>query len=153
MDFPSELKKSVLLQSLKQGTIFRQKGDYPFQSDKYHIFVVLNYDPQTGDILLLVNGTSKVEKNIDYLNKIGVDTDATTVIIEPGRYSFTPKETFFNCNSVKSFNIKNFSFEDDNTLFLKEDLTPEDIQRIINATLASHSVSPDQKRLIDPNYS
>ena len=63
MDFSRIDKRLLFTSLLKQGFIFRLKGDEPFESSDYHVFVVLNYSPNTGKLLYLVNGTSQVRKD------------------------------------------------------------------------------------------
>ena len=52
---------------LEQGSVIRIRGNPPFPSDKFHVFVVLNADP-TGDcVLVTVNGTTQYEHRASVL--------------------------------------------------------------------------------------
>lgn len=150
MEIPNRVKKNAFRELLKQGFVFRLRGDIPFESEDYHVFAVLNFDPKTGDILLLTNGTSQVEKQIDYLYRTHVDVEATTVILDAGSYSFITKRTLFNCNSVHAINIDDISFDNNNAKFIGSQLSQEDVDRLINAALASENVFPEYKKLIRP---
>jgi len=149
MELPNGLKESAFRSMLKQGFIFRLRGDKPFESDVYHVFVVLNYDFDNGEVLLLVNGTSRVEKRIEYLNKVGIDVDATTVVFEAGSYSFITKRTIFDCNSVKSININDIPFGNE-IRFIGDQLSSDDIEKLIRAALASENVLESHKKIINP---
>lgn len=150
MEIPDNLKKTAFNNLLKQGFIFRLRGDTPFTSEDYHIFAVLNFDPKTGNILLLTNGTSQVEKQLSYLRRTNIDIESTTVILEANSYSFITKRTLFNCNSVHAINTSDITFSSDNAKFIGDELSQEDIERLVNAALASANVAPEYKRLIRP---
>ncbi|MBR2766795.1 hypothetical protein IKD67_01785 [Candidatus Saccharibacteria bacterium] len=153
MEIPNEVKKSAFNNLIKQGFVFRLRGDIPFESEDYHVFAVLNFDPKTGDVLLLTNGTSQVEKQTNYLRRTHVDVEATTVILEAGSYSFITKPTLFNCNSVHTINIEDISFDNDDAKLIGNQLSQEDVDRLVNAALASDNVLPEYKKLIRPDVS
>ena len=148
MDINSNILKASFDHVIKQGTLFRLKGDDPFKSDDYHVFIVLNYDPDTNEALLLVNGTTKIEKRLNNLIRLGIDTLKTTVRIEPGKYSFFPEETMIDCNNVHTKHITIDDFETKNLLPIDDHLEEEDLAKIINAVLESKQVSENQKSLI-----
>lgn len=142
MEISSEIKKQAFINTLKQGTVFRLKGPIPFPSDDYHVFVVLNYDPQSDELLLLVNGTSKVEKKLQYLRRVYQEnTSKTSVILEADSYHFISKRTIIDCNEVKTINLNSIDF---NTNALKaitsDELSDNDIDRIVTSVLNSTNV-------------
>ncbi len=150
MEINGNVRKKIFENSLKQGSIFRLKGDTPFKSEDYHIFVVLNRLPQPGEALLLVNGTSKVEKKKAILSKIySADVKHTTVILEANSYSFITKQTIIDCNDVKmvDLNVINFNSNDIKPITSGE-LSEEDINRIVSAVLNSSAVSKNIKQQI-----
>ena len=154
MEISSNIQKKVFENSLKQGSVFRLKGDTPFKSEDYHIFVVLNYSPQSDEALLLVNGTSKVGKKKAILSKIyPSEVEQTTVILEANSYSFITKQTIIDCNDVKmvDLNVINFSSNDIKPITSSE-LSREDIGKIVSATLNSPAVSENIKQKIKPLY-
>lgn len=144
MDIAKGIRKTSFRHSLRQGSVFRLKGDIPFDSDCYHVFVVLNYDTNTGDVLFLVNGTSQVEKRWLALEDVQrIDAKSTTVYIKAGSYSFLSKDTLFDCNSVHCVNVNKLDL--DNIKIISDDaLTQEDIDRLVKAT----SLSPVVERFI-----
>ena len=151
MDLPANLKEATFHQRLKRGTIFRLKGNRPFPSESYHLFVVLNYDPQKEKILLLVNGTSQVKKRWDAIERTGrIDAGKTTVFIRAGTYSFITKDTLFNCNEVHEINVSDLDFNSDAVKNIQDELSEVDIEKMVQAALASPLVSQYKKNCLLP---
>lgn len=150
MEIDPNIRKQSFISSLKQGTVFRLKGDIPFESDKYHIFIVLNNEPQSDTILLLVNGTSKVEKKLRVLHHIYHDnTNKTFVIIEANAYQFITKQTIIDCNEVNAIDVNAINFNsDDFKPIISDELSQNDIDRVINSVLNSTNVSDHIKKKI-----
>lgn len=148
MDISPNIIKASFDSDLKQGTLFRLKGNDPFRSDDYHVFIVLNYNPGTNEALILVNGTTKIEKRLDNLSKLGVDIMKTTVRIDAGKYSFFPKETMIDCNSVHTKRITIDDFRLRNILPIDGCLKDDDFEKIVSAVLESKQVPDNQKSLI-----
>ena len=149
MEISSEIKKQAFRNILKQGTVFRLKGPIPFLSDDYHVFIVLNYNPKSDEFLLLVNGTSKVEKRLQYLRKIyRENATKTSVIIEANSYSFITKQTIIDCNDIKIINMNTIDFNKDLKFITSDELSHEDINRIIQAVINSTNVSSAIKQKI-----
>lgn len=148
MDISPNIFKASFDSGLKQGTLFRLRGDDPFHSDDYHVFIVLNYNPDANEALLLVNGTTQIEKRLDSLDKLGVDTMKTTVRICAGKYSFFSKETMIDCNAVHTKRITTDDFRLKNILPINGCLEDDDLEKIVNAVLESKQVPDSQKSLI-----
>lgn len=151
MDITENIRKASFKRSLHQGSVFRLKGNIPFDSGCYHVFVVLNYDTNTGDVLFLVNGTSRVEKRWRALEDTQrIDAKSTTVYIKAGSYNFLPKDTLFDCNTVHCVNINTLDLN--NIKIISDDtLTQEDIDKLIKATLSSPIVERFVKNEIQFN--
>lgn len=148
MDFSQVDKKALFNTLLKQGFIFRLKGSEPFTSSDYHVFVVLNYDPTTGKLLYLVNGTSQVQKRLTALWSQSIDTNATTVAILAGKYPFFPKDTLIDCNTVSELNVSGVNFTDDTVELVYNELDASDIQTILQAAKNSTTVEGYIKKLL-----
>lgn len=148
MEISDDIRKESFRKSLRQGSVFRLKGDIPFESECYHVFVVLNYDVSTGEILFLVNGTSQVAKRWLALEDVrGIDARLTTVYMRAGSYGFLPRDTLFDCNSVHCVNIDMLDL-DNIKMITDEELTEEDVERLVCAALASPVVERFVKRKI-----
>ena len=148
MDLSVSSKRDIFNGMLEPGFAFRMKGDEPFQSDSYHVFVVLNRNPKTGECLILANSTSKVDKRKRTLNSLGIDPEKTTVMFKPGDYSFITKETIFDCNSINTIDIKDIPFAGDQIRFLSENMREDDVQRLVAAVKNSPRVEPKYKSLL-----
>ena len=152
MGFSSFWRQQKFVDSLCQGKVFLLKGDQPFCSDTYHVFVVLNYDPRSSELLYLVNGTSQILKSYKRLELLGVDPKSTTVCMRAGEYKFISKDTMFNCNSVHVVSLSKIDFSSDMLKDITCDqLSQTDIESLIAATLASPAVSLHIKNKIQPN--
>lgn len=151
MEITGNIRKASFRRSLHQGSVFRLKGDIPFDSDCYHVFVVLNYDTNTGDVLFLVNGTSQVEKRWCALEDVQrIDAKSTTVYVKAGSYSFLSKDTLFDCNNVHCVNIN--ALDLNNIKIISDDaLTQEDVDKLTKAALSSPMVERFVKNKIQPN--
>jgi hypothetical protein len=91
-----ELPPQVIRKILKPGSVFyfahqESTGDEP------HYFVILNKDPQTDELLILVNATTKIEKRRSYISRNGLP-DGTLVVLKPEDAPFLKKESAFDCN-------------------------------------------------------
>lgn len=151
MELPSSVRRQAFIESLKQGTVFRLKGSKPFESDSYHIFIVLNYDPSADILTYLVNGTSQVEKRKAALYAMSIDVENTTVTFAPNQYCFFPKETLVNCNSVHNLDVNLIDFSSDDIMYVDGELCDKDVQRIVKGVQHSRLVPPYIKqRLLPP---
>lgn len=149
---------ALLMRTVQRGSVITLdgRGGVPFQSATQHHFIVLNYDPQSNEFLVAVNHTSHVSNRITQLHQRGnVDVNATTVVLRAGQYSFFPRQTIFDCNSVHELSAADLlSAYRAGNLHIPNDtvrLTDEDLEKLAQAALNSRSVSPIQKRMIDPS--
>ncbi len=128
------------------GQVFRYKGNPPFESAGYHVFIVVVYEECTNT-LFMVNGTSSIEKRLDALFKQSIHTDSTTVKINAGKYDFFPRETLFDCNSVSEIRLSALN-PDDFKYVHNGKMKPEDLQLIKEAIIKSRLVSERVKEAI-----
>lgn len=153
MDLPDkikELKKSLGKRSFKQGDVVRIAGNYPFESNKLHVFIVLNKKPGEDVVLVAVNGTTQIEKRYAYYHRLGIpDDDMPLVSIERGKYSFFSKDTVVDCNTVSEINLDTIDFKC--IFFENKHIDQGDLSNIIAKVLNSDEISLYHKRLIEPN--
>ena len=148
MQFPDDTAEYILSQLSTQGFVFWLKGNKPFESDKFHFFIVLNRDPKSDGYLLLVNGTSQIQKRENFLSHQGIDVAATTVRFHPGDYSFVTKETIVDCNSVSTFEINGLSSVQSEIRFLSAQMSQEDVAKLVKAVKNSPNVAEVYKKLL-----
>lgn len=129
-----------VLNSKENNIVFRYNGNPPFLSNTHHVFVIVSRIVDSDD-LILVCGTSQLDTVLNYLKKVGIDNNKTTVRISSQKYKFFPKDTIINCNSVYVINksdIEINSFE-----YVKNgSLCDDDFALIKQAIVASPIVEP-----------
>lgn len=138
--FSKENLLHLLQHSNETNLVFRYKGDPPFRSLTYHVFIIIARIANDGS-LVLVNGTSKIEERKTATRLMGIDADETLVYIPSKKYNFFSKETVVDCNSVNVLNqeeIKIDNFEYIHNGHLSED----DFEKIKQAIIASPLVAP-----------
>ena len=148
MQFPDNIAEHILSQLSTQGFVFWLKGDIPFESDKFHFFVVINKNPNRDGFLLLVNGTSQIQKRKNYLSHQGIDFATTTVRLHPGDYPFVTKETIIDCNSVSTVDTNRLSSVHNEIRFLSAQISQEDIMKLVDAIKNSPNVAEAYKKLL-----
>lgn len=129
-----------------KALVFRYKGDPPFHSETYHIFIILHRTIETGE-LLLVNGSSKFEKRLLTLERMDLNPEKTLVDINPGAYSFFPERTAIDCNTIHSINLKNLKLEDFSYV-PNGIMSDDDMSRIVSGVKNSSMVSSRVKDLL-----
>lgn len=148
---------SLLMRTVKRGSVLTLSGDMPFTSSTEHHFVILNHDPQSHEFLIAVNHTSRVTDRLTKLHERGnVDVRATTVVFRPGEYGFFSKQTLFDCNSIHEITEAELVTAYKNGhLTVPSDavqLNATDLSKLAQAALNSKNVSLIQKRMIDPSF-
>ena len=136
---------------LQQGSVIRVRGNPPFPSDKFHVFVVLNADP-TGDcVLVTVNGTTQYEHRASFYERIGIPRDKQPMLhIRTGTYDFFSRDTWIDCHRVLAFKLSQVRRR--NILLINEKVSGKDLQWLIERVLESRRVKLRHKKLVDPNY-
>lgn len=136
---------------LQQGSVIRVRGNPPFPSDKFHVFVVLNADP-TGDcVLVTVNGTTQYEHRASFYERIGIPRDKQPMLhIRTGTYDFFSRDTWIDCHRVLAFKLSQVRRR--NILLINEKVSDKDLQWLIERVLESRRVKLRHKKLVDPDY-
>lgn len=128
---------------MRQGLILEISGNYPFPTPHPHRFVILNANPDDETLIIAPHATHQVEKEIN--KALMRDEDPSTIaIISPNKYRFFPKETAFNCNEFEKMTLERLAeLLNEGNLLIKfhEVLDAEDLQKIIDGTLASKQTS------------
>ena len=134
--------------TLKRGDVIRIKSKPPFESEKYHFFVVLNIDPASEDVLLLVSGTSQVQKRLEVRLKTSNDDGQyvhdTTKVFPEAMYDFFTMPTLFDCNEVHTVKLE--VIERRNLLVDNFSLSDDDVLELVGKVGNSRLVAPIIKR-------
>ncbi|MBQ9016961.1 hypothetical protein IJ103_01800 [Candidatus Saccharibacteria bacterium] len=148
MDIPdaTALKRKTFEEHIAQGTLFRLRGEKPFESLDYHVFIVLNADWENGELLYLENGTSKIEKRKQTLLAMGLNPEEVSVEIPANKYSFFTKDTLIDCHDISSISLEQIDFSGNDFIYLDDSLSEDDLSKILRAINASPEISPAIKR-------
>jgi hypothetical protein len=144
---------AAMHRSLQRGDVLRIKSDPPFESNDYHFFVVLNVEPATEDILLLVSGTSQIQKRLEARLRISDNDEQyvndTTKVFPSSSYDFFTKQTLFDCNEVHKVKLE--IIERKNLLVNGFSLSENDVMALVAKVGNSKLVEPRIKRQLGLN--
>lgn len=138
--FSKENLLHLLQHSNETNLVFRYKGDPPFRSSTYHVFIIIARIANDGR-LFLVNGTSKIENRKTATRLMGIDADETLVYIPLKKYNFFSRETVIDCNSVNVLNQEEIKIDDFEYIH-NGHLNEDDFEKIKHAIIASPLVAP-----------
>ena len=133
----------TLLYGKETNLVFRYRGNPPFYSSTYHVFIIIARIANNGS-LVLVNGTSKIEERKTAIRLMGIDVDKTLVYIPQKKYNFFSRETVIDCNSVKILNLEEIKINDFEYI-RGGHLSEGDFEKIKQAVIASPLVVPHIK--------
>ena len=86
---------------IEQGAVFNfhMEVSGTNRQSKNRYFVVLNRDPKTDSVLILVTSTTQITKRKEFVQRAGI-SEQTIVVVSPNEYSVFTNESAFNCNDV-----------------------------------------------------
>lgn len=98
MDIPPKIKIPICIE---QGSMFSfiHEPEGKGRETKHRYFIVINKEPKTDIVLLMLTPTSKVDKKRTWLENLNIDM-STLVIVQPSEYQVFTKETAFDCNEI-----------------------------------------------------
>ncbi|MEK7184668.1 MAG: hypothetical protein AAB683_00845 [Patescibacteria group bacterium] len=102
MDIPTDIRLPLCIEQGKVFNFYIDFGDGKRES-KNRYFVVLNSKPKSDVILIMITSTTKIDKKISYIKKVGID-ESTLVIVSKKEYPTFTQESAFNCNDI--FQVK-----------------------------------------------
>lgn len=124
------------------------KGDIPFKSDKYHVFIILGAIPNNIYVVATVNGTTQYAKRRFYYKEVlkADEDDIPLVYIKGGKYKFFPKDTCIDCSQVAIFDLS--KIKPDNLKHINDEIAADDFSQIIDTILSSKFTSDEAKRIV-----
>ena len=146
MRIPPEV---VIKSTIRPGSVF-YFVEPSFTSKEPHCFVVVNNNPHSDRILIMVCATSKVDKRKLYvsLNRLPFET---LVEVNPSECSFLTMPTVFDCNHPKKDSIENLiSRYEKGELRLKDYIPSSILKRLQYGVIKSPLVDPATKKIIQP---
>lgn len=146
MDFPDRAKGLILMKTLRQGDAIRIRGSKPFDSDAFHVFIVLNSNISGDAVAVTVNGTTQIEKRLSYYTRLKISIDEMPLVfIGHNKYSFFSKDTCIDCNNVLTIDLSTI---DNDNIICAGRIDDDDLEKIINKVLSSNQVAPIYKNMI-----
>lgn len=148
MEVPAEIQLAV---SLTRGAVYKMIGKPPFESDRFHHFVVLNFNPTKEEIIIVANGTSQTVRKLTLSSNAALDV----AIIPPGKYPFFPKQTAFDCgNSVYQMDFRTLleKLKKKELEIITQRMDEEDLADIADRVLSSKNHAESIKRPIRPSW-
>lgn len=122
-------------------------GDNKRQS-KNRYFVVLNRNPKTDAVLIMLTSTRQIEKKREFVKRIGI-SEKTIMEVKAKEYSVFTADSAFNCNDVFEVSMSDLirKIEEDGSMNYPK-LPTDILARLITGIKASPSVSQDTKNLL-----
>ncbi|MFZ4394892.1 MAG: hypothetical protein ACOYOU_04615 [Kiritimatiellia bacterium] len=143
---PPDLPVTLRL-SLRAGTVY-YFDHRRLSSVEPLFFVVINADPQSGNVLIMTVGSSQIVKTQERRKDFPSET---LVIVDPVEYSDFSKQTIVDCNQVfelsKEELIQKFNARE---LRYHKDLPEKILKRIWRGVRLSPRVDEIHKNLIPP---
>ena len=130
---------SILFGYVEKGNVYLFNNPNFANPDNEHFHVVVNCDPQNQELVVLVNATSKVEKQEKWIQNRRLPK-ATLVQTNPTECSFLSKPTAFNCNNAFVFSKDDMSNFTDEAKLTYIDKVPKEITDKICAGLKASPV-------------
>ena len=144
-------REYIIKSSIEQGAVFYFKNDSFKGCNHKHYFIVLNIDPKKDEITYLVHAETISEINFDFANIYEKDT--LVQVTDKKECFFVTHPTVFNCNDIQVKSYKDLEKKyKDGALEIKNSISSELLNKIIEATIKSNSVSEKIKIKIKPEY-
>ena len=145
MDIPARVR---ILAGIQTGSVYYFEEEL-LSSTEPHYFVVLNKNPRTEEVIILVCASSKVDKRRQIAKSLGF-SNKTLVVITPSEYSLFTKETVIDCN--RAFEKIAQSLIDkleQGKLKVCTELMPDDIVRkLIDGVMTSTQIAEKIKKML-----
>ena len=105
MDIPPRVRIPLCIE---QGSVFNFRIDFsnPKRESKNRYFVVLNRNPKTDAVLIMVTSTTQVAKRLNFVKRAGI-SEQTIVSVGHKKYPTFTSESVFNCNDVFEVSMEN----------------------------------------------
>lgn len=132
--------------SIRTGSVYYFVEETHTHSSEPHYFVVLNINPLTDEVLILVNSSSRVDK----VRRRTSPCKGTIVEVGKEEYTcFTEDISAFNCNDIVCRTIDEIvSKLKNNELKLKPDMPVDIVNKLRVAVLSSPVIARKYKNMI-----
>jgi hypothetical protein len=147
MDISAEIQ---ILATIQTGSVFYFEEE-ELNTTNAHFFVVLNKDPRTEELLILLCASSQVEKRIQIAQKLGFPPE-TLVFVSPAECILFTKDTVIDCNRVFEKTPQSLinKLKIGRLKVCAEILNPNIIHRLKLGVGMSSQISEKTKKMISP---
>lgn len=147
MDIPLKIRIPLCVE---QGSVFNFHIDFDGvgRQSKNRYFVVLNRNPKTDTVLIMVTSTSQIAKKKDFIRRAGI-SEQTIVSVSSSEYQIFNSESVFNCNDVHEISMQDLIRKIEEAGSMNYPKIPDSIlAKLIVGINASPRISPAIKNLI-----
>lgn len=104
MDIPIKVRVPLCIE---QGSVFNFHIDFdgPGRKSGNRYFVVMNCNPKTDKVLILLTSTTQIEKRKKFVKKARI-SEKTIVAISQKEYPTFTFESAFNCNDIHEVSME-----------------------------------------------
>lgn len=144
IEIPAEIRIKA---TIKPGAVY-YFPEVSFSSPDPHYFIVLNNDPVSTNVVILVCSTSKIEKVEKRISHYGISKE-TIVKISKDAYACFTKDSVINCNDVRSKSIDEIIEKlESGKLKIKAKMPREIVDKLVLAVRKSPLVEQEIKNML-----
>lgn len=134
--------------SIRPGSVYYFPSENLHGSTEPHYFVVINVDPFSEDVILLVCASSSVARTLE----INRNRSETVVVVEPTNYPILSHKSVFNCNDVFVHTIDDLAERLGNgTLNIMEEMDANIVEKLRQAAIRSPLVTRKIRNQLQAN--
>jgi hypothetical protein len=145
MEIPARVR---ILGAIRTGSVFYFEEE-AISSAEPHFFVVLNKNPRTEEVLVLVCASSQVEKRKQAIQRLGFPA-TTLVFVSPTEYVLFKKDTVIDCNRAYEKTPQSLveKLEQGKLKVCTEIMAEAIVQQLLQGVMASPQVAERVKQLL-----
>ena len=148
MDIPIKVRIPL---SVEQGSVFNFHIEFDGAGRKSgnRYFVVMNCNPKTDKVLVMLTSTTQIEKRKEFIKKANIP-EKTLIEISPKEYPTFTTSSAFNCNDIYEVGIRDLIRKIENNGSMNYPKIPEQIlKKLIAGIKESPLVTEEIKKLLD----
>jgi hypothetical protein len=104
---------------IEQGSVFNFHIDFdgPGRKSGNRYFVVMNRNPKTDKVLIMITSTTQIEKRKEFIKRVKI-SEKTLVTVLQKEYPTFISESAFNCNDIHEVSMGDLirKIEDDGSM-------------------------------------
>ncbi len=147
MEIPPKVRIPLCIE---QGSVFNFHitFDGVGRQSKNRYFVVVNRNPKTDTVLIMVTSTTQITKRKEFVKRMGI-SEKTIVSVSPKEYPTFTIESAFNCNDIHEVSMQDLIRKIDDNGSMNYPKIPDSIlAKLIIGTNESPNVAPAIKKLL-----